>query len=268
MNTEIRAARWARRTAGPMAALLGMAVLLGGCGKLKEEVATVTAKQTLLGTVPDGDEGPFRFSGKDGSDDVSGTVDPAAKGLELSTAIKDPEHGFTTNIAFRIVGDDVWTKISFTGTKGLTGLPKLPKKWLKLDPAKLTDAESVPKYEGTDPGNTGPLLEAATSVNDEGNGKYSGSIDLTSGEAAKVLEAEQMTALGEAAKQVPFTATVDGEQRLTSLVLDLAKAGGTNSAQYVVNYQDFGSTPKLAAPAGGQAQNAPKLAYDLLNGGE
>ncbi|WP_159104739.1 hypothetical protein [Plantactinospora sp. BB1] len=266
MNRDIRAARWVRRTAGPTAALLGVAVLLGGCGKLQEEVATVTAKQTLLETVPDGSEGPFRFSGKDGTDDVSGSVDPAVKGLELSTAIKDPEHGFTTTIAFRVVGEDIWTKISFTGTEGLTGLPKLPNKWLKLDPAKLTDSENVPKYEGTDPGNAGPLLQAATSVTEAGSGKYSGSIDLTSGEAAKVLSAEQMTALGEAAKQVPFTASVDGEQRLTSLTLDVPAAGSAKPFQYVVNYRDFGSTPKVAAPAGGQAQNAPELAYELLNG--
>ncbi|MGI5147340.1 hypothetical protein ACQEVC_13335 [Plantactinospora sp. CA-294935] len=265
MNRDIRAARWARHTAGPLAALLGVTVLLGGCGKLKEEVAAVTAKQTLLDTVPDGSEGPFRFSGKDGTDDVSGSVDPAAKGLELSTAIKDPEHGFTTTIAFRVLGEDIWTKISFTGTEGLTGLPKLPNKWLKLDPAKLTDAESVPKYEGTDPGNAGPLLQAATSVTEAGNGKYSGSIDLTSGEAAKVLEAERMTALGEAAKQVPFTATVDGEH-LTSLTLDVPAAGSAKAFQYVVQYRDFGSAPKLAAPAGAQAQNAPALAYELLNG--
>ncbi|GIG89773.1 hypothetical protein Pen02_47090 [Plantactinospora endophytica] len=249
-----------------MAALLGVAVVLGGCGQLKDEVATVTAKQTLLESVPDGTEGPFRFTGKDVTGDVSGSVDPTAKGLELTTAIKDPEHGFTTNIAFRVVGEDVWTKISFTGTEGLTGLPKLPNKWLKLDRTKLADAGNVPTYEGTDPGNAGPLVQAATTVNEDGAGKYSGTIDLTSGEAAKVLEAEQMSALGEAAKQVPFNAVVDGDERLTSLTLDVPAAGSAKAFQYVVNYQDFGSTPKLAAPSGTQAQNAPALAYELLNG--
>jgi hypothetical protein len=251
---------------GPTAALLGATVMLGGCGALKEEVAEVTAKQTLLASVPDDNEGPFRFTGKDVTGDISGSVDPAAKGLDLKTSIKDPEHGFTTHIAFRVVGDDAWTKISFTGAEGLTGLPKLPKKWLKLDATKFTDADSMPSYDGADQGNAGPLVQAATSVQDDGAGKYSGMIDLTSGEAAKVLEAEQMTALGEAAKQVPFTAVVGADQNLSSLILEVPAAGTAKAFQYVVSYQDYGSTPKITAPAAGQAQNAPKVAYDLLNG--
>jgi hypothetical protein len=252
--------------AGPTAALLGVTVMLGGCGAVKEEVAAVTAKQTLLASVPDGSEGPFRFTGKDVTGDISGSVDPAAKGLDLKTSVKDPEHGFSTHIAFRVVGDEAWTKISFTETKGLTGLPKLPNKWLKLDRAKFTNADGMPTYDGADQGNAGPLVQAATSVQDDGSGKYSGVIDLTSGEAAKVLDAEQMTALGEAAKQVPFTAVVGADQNLASLTLDVPAAGSAKAFRYVVTYKDYGSAPKVAAPAAGQAQDAPALAYDLLNG--
>ncbi|WP_422773064.1 hypothetical protein ACN28C_08975 [Plantactinospora sp. WMMC1484] len=266
MRRDTRTARWARYAAGPVAALVGVAVMLSGCGKLKEQVATVTAKQTLLDAVPDSTGEPFRFSGDDGTTAFAGSVDPGAKGLEVSSSIKDPEHGFTTTVVFRNVGEDIWTKISFTGTEGLTGLPKLPNKWLKLDTTKLVDADSVPRYEeGTDPGNAGPLVQAATSVTEDGAGTYSGTVDLTSGEAAKVLDAEQMSGLGEAAKQVPFTAVVDAEKRLTSLTLDVPANGSAKPFQYVVSYRDYGSTPKLAAPADAQVQNAPEQAYELLN---
>ncbi|MBF9134357.1 hypothetical protein I0C86_36320 [Plantactinospora sp. S1510] len=266
MRRDTGTARWARRMTGPMAALLGATVMLGGCGAVKEGVAEVTAKQTLLGSVPDGSEGPFRFTGKDVTTDVSGSVDPAAKALDLKTSIKDPEHGFSTHITFRVIGDEAWTKISFTETKGLTGLPKLPKKWLKLDPSKFTDADGMPKYDGADQGNAGPLIEAATTVNDDGAGKYSGTIDLTSGEAAKVLEADQMTALGDAAKQVPFTAVVGADKNLASLTLAVPAAGSAKAFSYIVKYQDYGSAPKVTAPTAAQAQNAPAVAYELLNG--
>lgn len=264
MNRTIGATRAVRLTGGLFAVALAATALVG-CGSELNPLAGPTAKEKLLATVPDGAEGPFRFTNKDSTGELTGSVDGAAKAAELAISTKDPEHGFTTKVAFLVIGDDVWSKITFSDTEGLTGLPKLPKKWMAIDRAKLDDGESVPRYEGVDIGNTGPLIQAATSVEDQGSGQYSGSIDLTSGEAAEVLEADQMAALGEAAKQVPFTATVDGDGNLTSLTLDVPAAGDTKAYKYVVTYEDYGSAPKLTAPEGDEAQPAPAAAYEMFN---
>ncbi|MFC7545086.1 hypothetical protein [Plantactinospora sp. GCM10030261] len=249
------------------AALLSVTVGMTACGtveKATDKATQLTAKETLLDAVPDGSEGPFRFSGNDGTTDLTGSVDPAAKGIHLETSMKDQDLGFTTDMSFLVIGEQPWVKISFKDTKGVSGLPKLPAKWLRIDPSRVADKADLPTFDGVDQGNTGPLIQAATTVEDQGNGKYAGTIDLTSGEAAKVLEAEQMTALGEAAKQVPFTATVGPDKHLASLTMEVPAAGTAKAFTYSVNYADYGKAEKLAAPEPAAAQDAPPVVYEML----
>ncbi|MDO3702680.1 hypothetical protein Q3W71_13480 [Micromonospora sp. C28SCA-DRY-2] len=265
----------ARRRAGALAAVLTATTLVAGCGATGADSGaggtasaspTATGKQALLAAVPDGSEGAFRFSGKDATSDLSGVVDPDAKGIDLTAAVKDPEHGFTTRMSFLVVQDRIWMKVKFTGTEGLTGLPKLPNRWMELDRAKLTDPDSTPTYEGVDIGNAGPIIEAATTVEEKGDRTYAGIVDVSGGEAAKAVGEEEVAALGDAARQVPFTAVVGADGNLASLTLAVPAAGTAEAWTYVVKYADYGSAPKLAAPSGDAAQPAPKLAYQMLNG--
>ncbi|MER7439548.1 hypothetical protein [Micromonospora avicenniae] len=274
MTQRTRTAGLLRRAVVTSAAL-AVAALAAGCGsgtgsdgaaEPAQPSAAPTPKEALLAAVPDGTEGTIRFSGRDSSSTMSGVVDPTAKGTELTTAIKDADLGFTTTLSFRVVGDQAWMKVKFSNTKGLTGFPKLPDRWLKLDRSRIADAENAPAYEGADVGNTGPLIEAATKVEEQGAGKYAGTIDLTSGEAAKVLDAEEMSALGEKAAAVPFTAEVGPDGNLASLALKVPAAGGRKAYEYLVQYRDYGTAPKVTAPAGSGAQDAPAAAYELLNG--
>ncbi|SCG56259.1 hypothetical protein [Micromonospora coxensis] len=255
------------------AAAVAATALVAGCEPAASGPAAApatstapTPKQALLAAVPDSTEGTFRFNGRSSTGDVTGLVDPTAKGMELSLAHKDPELGFTMRMSFRVVAEDIWMKVRFTGTEGLTGLPKLPNRWLKLDRARLTDPGSAPVWEGVDIGNAGPLIEAATRVEEQGAGKYAGTIDLTSGEAAKALEAEEVTALGDAAKAVPFTAEVGADGNLSRLTLQVPAAGKRKAYPYLVEYRDYGTAPKVDVPTGTAAQAAPKVAYELLAG--
>ncbi|MEU4717541.1 hypothetical protein AB0F73_28345 [Micromonospora purpureochromogenes] len=257
-----------RRAVGTLAAMLAATTLLGGCGPKSEPAAEprTSPKEALLDAVPDGTEGPFRFSGKDATSDLSGVVDPEAKGIDLTAAVKDPEHGFTTRMSFLVLQERIWMKVKFTGTEGLTGLPKLPNRWMELDRARLTDPDTTPTYEGVDIGNAGPIIEAATTVEEKSDRTYAGVVDLTRSEAAEAVGEEEVAALGEAARQVPFTAVVGPDGNLASLTLDVPAAGKAKAWAYVVKYVDYGSAPKLAAPSGNAAQPAPKLAYEMLMG--
>ncbi|MER6594107.1 hypothetical protein ABT214_20095 [Micromonospora purpureochromogenes] len=263
-----------RRGAGTLAAVLTATTLLAGCGAIGTDSGaggttsspTATPKQSLLAAVPDGSEGAFRFSGKDATSDLSGVVDPEAKGIDLTAAVKDPEHGFTTRMSFLVLQERIWMKVKFTGTEGLTGLPKLPNRWMELDRARLTDPDTTPTYEGVDIGNAGPIIEAATTVEEKSDRTYAGVVDLTRSEAAEAVGEEEVAALGEAARQVPFTAVVGPDGNLASLTLDMPAAGKAKAWAYVVKYVDYGSAPKLAAPSGNAAQPAPKLAYEMLMG--
>ncbi|MCW3812855.1 hypothetical protein ONA91_00085 [Micromonospora sp. DR5-3] len=258
-----------RRTLGTVAAMLAATTLLGGCGPKNDAAPgngsatspTANPKQALLDAVPDEAAGAFRFTGKDASSDLSGRIDPASKAMEMNMAMP-PEDGVTVKMSFLVIEDQVWMKAKFSGRPGL---PKLPDKWMALDRTKLTDGGGVPSYDGADQGNAGPLIDAATSVEQQGPGKYAGVIDVTGGEAVKALDEGEAAALGEAGKQVPFTALVGPDGHLSSLVLEMPAAGGRKAYQYVVAYTDFGSTPKITAPTGSAVTKAPALAYELLN---
>ncbi|GGO11272.1 hypothetical protein [Micromonospora parathelypteridis] len=262
-----------RRTVGAVAAMLATTTLLGGCGPKNEPASapqsspsaspTVDPKQALLDAVPDGTEGTFQFSGKDSSSTLSGRIDHASKAIEINTTAAPGSDGITTKMSFLLIGEEVWVKAKFSGQPGL---PKFPDKWMKLDRTKLADSDSIPAYDGADQGNAGPLIEAATSVKEQSPGKYVGVIDMSVGNAAQALEEGEAAALGEAARTVPFTAVVDADKHLTSLTLKIPAAGKAKAYDYVVNYADYGTTPKISVPTGAAVTNAPKMAYEMLNG--
>ncbi|ASW53490.1 hypothetical protein CIK06_03770 [Plantactinospora sp. KBS50] len=253
-----------------------MAVPLSGCGPASTaqpasgapggaaESPEQSPKEKLLAAVPDGSEGTFQFSSNDGTTAISGSIDPESKAYQIGTS--GEESGITIKMSFLTVGDQTWAKVKLSGDRAvLAALPKFPNRWMHLDPAKMTGDDAVPQLDGADQGNVGPLVENATSVEDKGDGKYAGIIDLTAGEAAKVLEADQMKALGAAATQVPFTAQVTGD-KLTAFTMQVPAAGKQKAFQYVATYGGFGTTPKLTAPTGSAAQEAPADLYEFLQG--
>lgn len=257
-----------RRAVGTAAAMLAATTLLGGCGPKSEPAAaprtspTASPKESLLDAVPDGTEGAFSFTGKDASSNLTGRIDPESKAFEVNTVLAPDSDGITVKMSFLVIGDKLWMKAKFSGQPGL---PKFPNKWMALDKSKLDDSDGVPSYDGADQGNAGPLIEAATSVEEQGPGKYAGFIDVTSGNAADALEDGEAAALGEAGKNVPFTALVGPDEHLASLTLEIPAAGDRKAYQYVVTYAGYGSTPKITAPTGAQATKAPAMAYEMLN---
>ncbi|MFC4146361.1 hypothetical protein ACFO0M_08855 [Micromonospora mangrovi] len=260
-----------RRMVGAVTVAVAATALLGGCGPADGADGTANApatpatspKDALLATVPQGTEGAFRFTGRDASSTLSGRVDPAAKAFEMVTLMPADSDGVTTKLSFLVIDDELWLKAKFTGRPGL---PKFPDKWMKLDRSRLKDAASAPSYDGADLGNAGPLIQAATSVQEQAPGRYAGVIDVTEGEAAKALEDGEAAALGEAGRQVPFTAVVGPDRHLTSLTLKMPAAGKRKAYDYVVSYVDYGTAPKITRPGGSTATKAPAAAYDLLNG--
>ncbi|MEU8182490.1 hypothetical protein AB0B85_12785 [Micromonospora sp. NPDC049044] len=272
MTQATGSASTTRRTAGVIAALLATTSLLAGCGSKDEPAAapqdspaaspSVSPKDALLDAVPDGSEGAFRFSGKDATSTIDGRIDPTAKAVELNLDMP-PNDGVVVKMSFLVIDEQNWVKAKFSGRPGL---PKLPDKWMKLDPTKLTDAAGIPTYDGADQGNAGPLIQAATSVEEKIPGQYVGFIDVSAGEAAEALEEGEAAALGEAAKKVPFTAVVGADKHLASLTLKMPAAGKAKAYDYVVNYADYGSAPTISVPTGAAATNAPKTVYELLNG--
>lgn len=260
------------RLAGLGALLALGAVTAGGCGvagAVKEAASPAPAgpEERLLKALPDFATGAFHFTVKGGTQPMTGVLDAAKKSYRIDVTQKDPDLGFTLTMKFLVVDRKSWIKIGFTGTEGLTGFPRLPKKWMLVDPSRIEDTEDAPlSYDDeTDPGEAGAVLRAIVDVKETGAGTYEGTTDLTQqGEAGIVADAT-LEALGDRAKAVPFEATVDGQGRLTRTVVKIPAAGKAKSSRYEVVYDGYGSTEPPSEPAADEQQKAPKAAYEMLN---
>ncbi|MEH1123820.1 hypothetical protein [Micromonospora sp. CPCC 206061] len=243
-------------------------VLLAGCGALNEPTAAppapMTPKEKLLDAVPDGSQGTFSFTLKDAETTGKGAVDPQGRRLHLTTVYKDKDLGFTMTMGYLIIDQESWVKITFANTKDVTGLPKLPKKWLHLDRTKVKDQEDV-GFGDPDPAGAVSLFRSIVDVTEPAAGQFTGTVDLTTATKAEILDQQGLGALGERAKAVPFRAVVDGQGRLTSIELDVPAYGEVRAYTHQATYSDYGAAPKVEEPPAGETQEAPAEAYELLN---
>ncbi|RKN44263.1 hypothetical protein [Micromonospora endolithica] len=276
MTQRIGTAGLLRRAATGATAVLAATTLLAGCsgggaedssGPSPSSSPSADPKAALLASVPDDKDPAFRFGGTDEEGAaISGLVDPAAKGTELSVTQKNTDPEFTMKLSFRVIEERSWMKVAFVGADELAAQLKLPKKWMELDESKIKDPAGVPGYEGPDPGNAGVIIENASGVTQQPDGSYAGTVDVTADPDMKeALEVDE-AALGDKARAIPFTATIGPDGNLATLALKIPAAGKKKAVTYSVKYYDFGTAPKLAAPAGSEAQAAPATAYEMLNG--
>ncbi|BCJ44791.1 hypothetical protein GCM10010168_16040 [Actinoplanes ianthinogenes] len=246
-------------------------LILAGCGQAGGEAgkpAPPKPADTLKKAVPSTATDVFHYTITGGEQTASGIVDSAKKTLTTEISQKIADGGFTLTMKFLVVGGDSWAKISFGDAPAGAGLPKLPKKWMKLDTKKLgAEAERELTYAGqTDPGYLSTLVDAASGLTEKSSGHFAGTVDLTRATEAEIVEAATLTALGEKAKAVPFEATVDAQGRISTATVRVPAAGQAKALTYQVTYDQYGSAASPAAPTGSAQVDAPKAAYDLLNG--
>ncbi|MEU4239902.1 hypothetical protein [Actinoplanes sp. NPDC026619] len=254
------------------AAVATSALALTGCGiadsttpagPAAEKIITAP-RDLLLKAVPADDAKAYAFTIKGNVTPVSGVVDGSHEAAEINMAQEIKEAGTTLKMDIRLVAKKGWVKISFS--PNVAGLPKMPKKWMLLDPAKLDDKSMLEEDDRTDPGYTQLLLENADAVVQTSPGNFTGTTDLTKATEAEIVEDDALKALGEAAKRAPFEAVVDDLGHLTSLVVKIPAAGKVKAHDYSVGYTNLGHTAPVVAPAAGEQQKATSTAYEMLNG--
>lgn len=262
------------RRAGLGVLLMVSVATAGGCGIAgagKNAGAPASARplaprEALLESLPDATTGSFRFTITGGEAPMSGEIDAGRQSYRVGFRYREPAAGFTLHSDYLVVKRQSWIKIRFTGAKGVTGLPKLPKKWMLIDPAKVKDDDVPVGYDNeTDPGEAGAVLRAIVDVKQTGAGRYAGTTDLTRQGDADIVDAARLKALGERAKAVPFEAAVDSQGRLTSAVVRIPAAGKVKASRYEISYAGYGTTPTPAVPAADAQQPATRDAYQLLN---
>jgi hypothetical protein len=265
-------ARSARITG--LSTLLTLSIGLAGCGLLDDDAPAAkkpaSPMETLLNAVPDDDAPAYKFEVTQPDLALSGTYDAPKKAFEAKATYHetDEDVDLTLTMTSLVRREGNWIKISFKPSN-LPGLPKLPKKWMKFDPAKVKDTSGsflVYEDDSADPGNTHFLVINSAGVTEPSPGKFAGTTDITRVPDADLVDAATMKALGEKAKAVPFTAAVDAQRHLSSMALKIPAAGKTKAFTYTVKYSAFGETAVPAVPATGAQTPAPDAAYAVLNG--
>jgi hypothetical protein len=250
-------------------ALLITGAGLSACGvtdTVQETVEQVSAATTLAKGVPGSATPAFRYSVKGGQQSFSGVLDAPNKSATSDFFEKIPDSDITLTMKFLVIEKQAWAKISFDNAPADAGLPKFPKKWMKLDQGKLAkDSAEDLTYEGeTDPGFVSTLLTAGADLKETGKGTYAGTTDLTKSTEAEIVDADTLKALGEKAKAVPLEVTLDAEGRVIKAVVRIPAAGKTKASTYEVVYDQYGKASPIKAPS--DAVAAPADAYELLNG--
>jgi hypothetical protein len=186
----------------------------------------------------------FKVTANDGS--YSGGVDPVKDTLTSTITVSSPGMSMSVDT----MGDS-GTYVTRIGGSPLPGMDG--KTWYRVDAAKMSEAGALGISSTKDPTGIRPLVAAVTEAQQTGDA-WKGTVDLTHVAHWGPISPETTEQLGDAAKSVPFEATVDGQGRLTKMTVQLP--GNAVTALYT----DFGSAVPVTMPP-----NPPPLPDSLYS---
>jgi hypothetical protein len=219
--------------------------------------ASGSAKNALVASITPLATTSYAISLTAGSVSAIGAIDPVSH-----TASVTAQNTATTapaKVSVLMIDSDSWAKVD-PGTHGrMPGVN--PAKWLKLDPTKLTPA-SLPfdASDLTDAFDLRHLMQGILTVSRTDDRHYSGSIDLTGAQGVNSL-IPAGRALGSTATDVPFTATLDGQGRLTDFAAGSTVAGAVG---FDFGISDYAAAAPPERPNDDQVTTAPNSVYPLL----
>lgn len=207
--------------------------------------------------------------------------------LEMVTTEKDA----AGTISFRFVDTDRYMKMKMDTTEMDSSLkdlkdidiedPKMAKMvkdlekmvemfsgrtWMHVDATKVKKGEDL-TLDPANPDLTGATTLVDAVVTAQGDARsVTGTLDATKlGEDHGPWEAADFTAMGETAKALPYTATLDEQGRLTKLVLDAPKAGEVPAGPWTIDITGYGAQTAQEKPAKGEVTEMPENAYEMIN---
>jgi hypothetical protein len=189
-----------------------------------------------------------------------GSADPAAR--KTSMTLKGTQAGVNLKMDFVLIGTDMWAKLDFGGAANTAmGIPAT--KYMHIDQSKLKDKAGLGfSTEGTDPAASANLLKGLVDAQRVDARHYTIKLDLTKTSSSSVNE-KVLSKLGDKAKAVPGTVTLDDQGRLSEIDIDLSAVDPTASIKVV--YADYGAPVTINAPAKADTIEAPKNVYDIFN---
>jgi hypothetical protein len=253
-----------RGVAGLLTAVL-LASGLAACGTATttdggpNSDAPADPKQALLAATEAIGDGNFTFTMTGGELTADGSMHAPSRSARITMkSTGDPATEISLAIDVIYVEPETWVKTDLSGLEelqaGLAELGETPTpdpntgKYQHLDRSRIKGiADLEIDFQDIDPAGSAVLAEAVTEVQ-KVDGGFAGTIDLAKATEAGLTDEETVKALGTGAT-VPFTAQVDGENRLTELALQIPAAGGNEAHELKVGYEYGAATPAQAPPA-------------------
>jgi len=160
------------------------------------------------------------------------------------------------------VGPKLWTKIDFGSAN--TKLNLNAKKWYLIDPAKLTGPNAkLFDVENLDVLDMAGLMTSTSGVTRKDATHLSGSVDLTRATGVSAPTQADLTAAGEGAAKVPFTATIDEQGRLVDLLIQADAVNPDLTNEYAFSH--IGAPGPVTAPAAADVATTPASVYTIFN---
>ncbi|OLB76351.1 MAG: hypothetical protein AUI14_19035 [Actinobacteria bacterium 13_2_20CM_2_71_6] len=259
-------------------ATLGLALFacttlaLAGCGKSAStagsSAGTATsaspsptgkpAKDVVLAAIAGLKQTSYKYTIESHGLTGNGVADPVAKKATLS--MKGTQSGMSLSIDMVVINPDTWLKMLFGSENASLGLPT---KYMHVNVSKVTGGGLGIDPDASDPGRVQELLKVVGDVQRVDAQNYKITLDIT-GVSAAALDSDTVKKMGDKAKAVPATVTVDSQGHLTAFTVSLA-ALAPDEGDVKATYSDFGTPVAVKPPAKSDTVEAPASLYGFLN---
>ncbi|SCG42002.1 hypothetical protein [Micromonospora halophytica] len=227
------------------------------------------ARQALLNSTNEIRNGNFRFSMSGAGSTAEGQVHEPSQSAEMRVMIGDASSDLMMKLDLIHYRPDSWVKLELGGSSAnsVPGVQKLNLgKYQHLDQNRIKGNKALGfDFEKIDPAGSEVLTQGITEVRQTGEGSYAGTLDVSKAAEAGSVDQSVITALGQQAKSVPFTAKLDPQGRLSEMVVRIPAAGRNAAQEIKVTYSDYGNATAARKPPADQVVEAPQEFYHLFD---
>jgi hypothetical protein len=186
-----------------------------------------------------------------------GSADAAHKTASMSMSGK--EEGVSMKMDFLFLNTDCYIKMDLGKANSQLGIS--PTKWMHLDASTLS-GEDLPFQSTDDPADIDGLFDGLVNVTSTDGKTFSGTLDMTKASGDSAPDSDVLDSLGDKAKAVPFTATLDDKGEVTTLKVD--GTGISPDLNVDVTFSDYGTPVTVTKPDASQIVEAPDAVQEMF----
>ncbi len=220
---------------------------------------TVAARDALRAAVNHMSNTIYRYTGGQNDLTTRGHADPVHKSASMAARGSMQGVPFTQEVI--AVGTNYWVRLNM-GAKLNATLGVQVGKWMHIDSAKLGAGANLPfDLARPDVLDLAGLLGAITEARRTDANDYAGTVDMSTAVGVSAFTQENLDKLGDKAKAMPFTATLDAQGRLTDFIVDGSAVDKALGARFM--FSDFGVAFPIKPPVNGVVEAPPSI-YNLF----